>query len=70
MMSDEFVTTTISKGKIVTVSESMNNREKAKAIVKSATVADYDHNDYPYAVVEIPVLIDTIETWLNQKESR
>jgi len=64
-MMDEFVTTTISNGQTVTVSGYASTREQAEAIVKSATVAAFESNGYPYAVVEVPVLTDLIETWLN-----
>jgi hypothetical protein len=69
-MNEEFVTTTIMKEQSVTISEYASTREQAEGIVKSATVAAFHHNGFPYAVVEVPVLTDLIETWLNHAEER
>jgi len=65
----EFTSVTFINGKQVTVNESMTTREKATAIVQSAVVVSYEHNGYPYAVVEVPVLTDTIEAWLEQQNN-
>lgn len=65
-MDDELTSTTFMEGKAVTVKESMSNREKAAAIAHSAVVVEWKANGYPYAVVEIPVLVDQIEYWLDQ----
>ena len=70
MKDSEFTTTVMMKNQTTTVNESMTVREKAKGIVRSATVASFDHNGFPYAVVEVPVLVDTIEAWINHLVER
>lgn len=70
MKDNELSITTIVRNQTTVIRESMTVREQAEAIVRSGTVASFDHNGFPYAVVEVPVLTDTIEAWINHVQKR